>query len=165
MSARSAERSSLLGGNGVEKLIRYAATAGELTRAVLDTKAIDVVHFERTAGMSGAPPPSTFDIVFVLKGAGPSASSSPAFTTVEVPRVPRARLAMLKEWLEGKKLTVYEGVASLNWPNIIKAVNELGVKEFYEDGGWKFLSPLEDSDDEGDTAGAPPPRSSKKARR
>ena len=45
---------------------------------------------------------------------------------------------------------MYEGPCKLNWPFIIDLVVAMGVKEFYEDGGWKRVLSIDDSDDSDD---------------
>lgn len=64
----------------------------------------------------------------------------------------------LKTWLDSCDIKFYEGTANLNWAQIMKHINEIGLEGFYDDGGWKFLDMGDDSgnEDEEDPEDAEP---------
>lgn len=83
-----------------------------------------------------------FDLVLVLKD----------FTQkpVQVSAINVEHLENLKTWLDNCNIKFYEGQANLNWTSIMKHINGMGLEEFYEDGGWKNVLSMEDSEDEGE---------------
>ena len=88
---------------------------------------IEVAHFERVVmGLKN------FDMVLVLKD----------FTQkpVQVSAINVQHLDALKTWLDSCNVKFYEGPANLNWTQIMKHINEIGLEGFYDDGGWKFLN-------------------------
>mmetsp|Transcript_3937 Transcript_3937/g.10265 ORF Transcript_3937/g.10265 Transcript_3937/m.10265 type:complete len:1060 (+) Transcript_3937:110-3289(+) len=96
---------------------------------------IEVAHFERVVyGLKN------FDLVLVLK----DYSQKP----VMVSAIGIEHLDSLKSWLDSCNIKFYEGTANLNWGNIMKTINGMGIEEFYDDGGWKNVLAM-DSDDEG----------------
>ncbi|KAL1528547.1 hypothetical protein AB1Y20_009890 [Prymnesium parvum] len=96
---------------------------------------IEVAHFERVVmGLKN------FDMVLVLK----DFNQKP----VQVSAINVQHLDALKTWLDSCNVKFYEGPANLNWGQIMKHINEIGLEGFYDDGGWKFLDMHGDSDDE-----------------
>jgi nucleosome binding factor SPN SPT16 subunit len=54
----------------------------------------------------------------------------------------------VKSWLDSCDIAFSEGPLNLNWPTIMKTVNE-DPAQFFKDGGWKFLE-TESDDEDGD---------------
>jgi len=95
---------------------------------------IEIAHFERVVyGLKN------FDMVLVLKD----------FTQkpVQVSSIAIEHIDALKTWLDSCNIKFYEGRANLNWGQIMKQINELGMEGFYDDGGWKFLNQHGSDDD------------------
>ncbi|KAI9324738.1 hypothetical protein DFJ73DRAFT_871521 [Zopfochytrium polystomum] len=92
---------------------------------------VEIVHLERVRfGLK------SFDMVVVFK----------EFTrpVQHINSIPMESLEHLKEWLDSMDICFTEGPVSLNWPQIMKTVNE-DPAAFFEVGGWSFLMP--DGDD------------------
>jgi len=84
---------------------------------------IEVASFERVVyGLKN------FDMTLVMKD----------FTIkpVQVSAINVEHLDSLKTWLDHLNIKFYEGTANLNWPQIIKHITNMGLQEFYEEGGW-----------------------------
>jgi len=102
---------------------------------VVPLEDIEVAHFERIVyGLKN------FDLVFVMK----DFSVKP----VTVSAINTEHLDPLKTWLDSCDIKFYEGPANLNWTQIMKHINSMGLEEFYEEGGWKNVLELEDSEGE-----------------
>ena len=98
---------------------------------------IEVAHFERVVyGLKN------FDMVLVLK----DFNQKP----LQVNSIAMEHLDALKTWLDSCNIKFYEGTANLNWGQIMRHINEMGVTEFYDEGGWKFLNMQASDDDESD---------------
>ena len=96
-----------------------------------------VAHFERVVyGLKN------FDMVLVLK----DFNQKP----LQVNSIAMEHLDALKTWLDSCNIKFYEGTANLNWGQIMRHINEMGVTEFYDEGGWKFLNMQASDDDESD---------------
>jgi len=94
---------------------------------------IEVAHFERVVyGLKN------FDLVLVLK----DYSQKP----VMVSAINVEHLDSLKSWLDSCNIKFYEGTANLNWTNIMKTINGMGLEEFYDDGGWKNVLSMDDDE-------------------
>jgi len=102
---------------------------------VVPLEDIEVAHFERIVyGLKN------FDLVFVMK----DFSVKP----VTVSAINVEHLDALKTWLDSCDIKFYEGPANLNWTQIMKHINSMWLEEFYEEGGWKNVLELEDSEGE-----------------
>eukprot|EP01113_Clastostelium_recurvatum_P034907 TRINITY_DN4798_c0_g1_i1.p1 TRINITY_DN4798_c0_g1~~TRINITY_DN4798_c0_g1_i1.p1 ORF type:complete len:1142 (+),score=403.61 TRINITY_DN4798_c0_g1_i1:166-3591(+) len=102
---------------------------------VLTLDEIEVVHLERVAfGLRN------FDIAFVFKDHKKQVS--------HVNTVPMENLDDIKDWLKESKILFYDGPTNLNWNRIMQTVRE-DEEGFIKLGGWAFLSPESDSEDDG----------------
>jgi nucleosome binding factor SPN SPT16 subunit len=100
---------------------------------VVTLKDIEVVHLERVQfGLKN------FDMVFVY--------TDFAHAPLRINSIPMSELELVRDWLDTSDLLVTEGPINLNWPAIMKTINE-DPAAFFEDGGWSFLQG--NSDDEG----------------
>ena len=98
---------------------------------------IEVAHFERVVyGLKN------FDLVLVLKDY--------TVKPVMVSAINVEHLDSLKGWLDSCNIKFYEGNCNLNWGNIMKTIQGMGLEEFYDDGGWKNVLAMDDDDDEGE---------------
>jgi len=98
---------------------------------------IEIVHFERVVyGLKN------FDMVIVNK----DFNQKP----VQVSAINVEHLDALKGWVDQCNIKFYEGPANLNWGQIMKHINSMGLEEFYEEGGWKNALSMEDSEEEGE---------------
>jgi len=96
---------------------------------------IEVAHFERVVyGLKN------FDLILVLK----DYTQKP----VMVSAINTEHLDSLKSWLDSCNIKFYEGPANLNWGNIMKTINGMGLEEFYDDGGWKNVLSMDDDEGE-----------------
>lgn len=59
--------------------------------------------------------------------------------------IPVESLDAVKDWLDSCEIPFYQGTLNLQWTTIIKTV-QADPHDFFEQGGWNFLST--DSDDE-----------------
>ncbi|CDF41067.1 unnamed protein product [Chondrus crispus] len=104
---------------------------------VLNLEDVEVAHFERVIFQL-----RMFDVVFVFKGFedDPAASGKAAKDMwMRISSIPMEELTPLKRYLDEQNIKYYEGKASLQWNEVLKSIrNDLG--QFYEDGGWNFLS-------------------------
>jgi nucleosome binding factor SPN SPT16 subunit len=101
---------------------------------VLTIADVEVVHLERVQfGLKN------FDMVFVFKD-----FSRPPY---HINTVPIEYLESVKEFLDSSDLAFSEGPLNLNWPMIMKTVNNDTHAFFKDGGGWGFLQ--EDSDGDG----------------
>ena len=46
-------------------------------------------------------------------------------------------LDSLKTWLDNCNIKFYETAMNMNWGQIIKHINSMGLQEFYDEGGWR----------------------------
>ncbi|CAJ0956558.1 unnamed protein product, partial [Mesorhabditis belari] len=97
---------------------------------------VERVHFERVSIQL-----KNFDLVFIFKDYHRK--------TQMIQQIPKASLDIVKEWLNSCDLKYTEGIQSLNWPKIMKTIVDDPV-EFFETGGWSFLDPFSDDEDESD---------------
>jgi nucleosome binding factor SPN SPT16 subunit len=98
---------------------------------------IEVAHFERVVyGLKN------FDLVLVLKDY--------TVKPVMVSAINVEHLDSLKGWLDSCNIKFYEGNCNLNWGNIMKTIQGMGLEEFYDDGGWKNVLAMDDDDEEGE---------------
>lgn len=100
---------------------------------------IECVHFERVTFSI-----KNFDMVIVYKDYSNKVSM--------INSIPIKSLEEIKNWLNSCDIRYTEGVTSLNWPKIMKAILE-DVEGFFEQGGWDFLATennatAEDEDEE-----------------
>lgn len=114
---------------------------------VLNLEDVEVAHFERVIFQL-----RMFDIVFVFKGFedDPAATGKTAKELwMRINSVPMEELTPLKKYLDEQNIKYYEGKASLQWNEVLKSIRD-DLEQFYEDGGWSFLSV--DGPDEGEGA-------------
>ncbi|KAL6908926.1 FACT complex subunit domain-containing protein [Trichoderma evansii] len=100
---------------------------------VITIEDIEVAHLERVQfGLKN------FDMVFVFKD----------FTRApyHINTIPVEFLDQVKDFLDSSDIAYTEGPLNLNWPTIMKTVNQ-DTHQFFVDGGWSFLQA--DSDDSG----------------
>jgi nucleosome binding factor SPN SPT16 subunit len=82
-----------------------------------------------------------FDMVVVFK----DFNRSPQ----HINTVPMETIDQVRDWLDSVEIPFYEGALNLQWATIMKTV--MGDPyQFYEDGGWHFLSNDSDSEDGGE---------------
>jgi nucleosome binding factor SPN SPT16 subunit len=101
---------------------------------VLTIDDIELAHLERVQfGLKN------FDMVFVFKD----------FTRApyHINTIPVEFLEQVKDFLDSSDIAFSEGPLNLNWPTIMKTVNN-DPHHFFADGGWSFLQA--ESDDEGE---------------
>lgn len=118
----------------------------ELPFFVLTLDNIELVHFERVQVLNhfyliklSQTNTKHFDIIFVFKDYSQK--------VVMISCVPMVQLDPIKDWLDSCDIKYSEGIQSLNWPKIIKTIQE-DPKEFFETGGWTFLDPESDKEDD-----------------
>ena len=98
---------------------------------------IEVAHFERIVyGLKN------FDLVLVMKDF--------SVRPVSVSAINVEHLDSLKTWLDQCNIKFYEGPANLNWGQIMKHINSMGLEEFYEEGGWRNVLSLENDSEDGE---------------
>eukprot|EP00050_Salpingoeca_kvevrii_P010632 m.9559 g.9559 ORF g.9559 m.9559 type:complete len:1001 (-) comp2986_c0_seq1:1075-4077(-) len=101
---------------------------------VLYLRDVERVHFERIVfGLSN------FDMVFIFR----DYSRKP----VTIGAVPMKSLDAVKEWLDSVDIVFTEGPQNLNWVKIMKSITE-DLQGFIETGGWSFLLPESDDEEE-----------------
>ncbi|TGZ82797.1 SPT16-domain-containing protein [Ascodesmis nigricans] len=101
---------------------------------VITLDEIEIAHLERVRfGLKN------FDLVFVYKDFARPVTS--------INSIPMESLENVKEWLDSSNIAYSEGPLNLNWPTIMKTVQS-DPKQFFEDGGWSFLSTDSDAEDE-----------------
>jgi len=100
---------------------------------VIALEEVELIHFERVQFQL-----KNFDMVFIFKNYSRKIEM--------INSIPMSSLDAIKEWLNSCDLKYTEGAISLNWPKIMKTIND-NPDNFFEDGGWKFLDP--DSEEEG----------------
>lgn len=129
---------------------------------ILNLDDVEVAHFERVSFQL-----RMFDVVFVFKWFDETlgATGKKTIRTVKdmwlrISSIPMEELAALKQYLDRQNIKFYEGPANIQWNEVLKKIR-LDLSDFYESGGWNFLSmdggaaassddePEEDSD-EGD---------------
>lgn len=104
---------------------------------VLNLEDVEVAHFERVIFQL-----RMFDVVFVFKGFedDPAASGKAAKDMwMRISSIPMEELTPLKRYLDEQNIKYYEGKASLQWNEVLKSIRN-DLPQFYEDGGWNFLS-------------------------
>ncbi|KAL5252216.1 hypothetical protein ACHWQZ_G015116 [Mnemiopsis leidyi] len=109
---------------------------------VIALEEVELVHFERVQFQL-----KNFDMVFIFKDYSRKIEM--------INSIPMSSLDAIKEWLNSCDLKYTEGAISLNWPKIMKTIND-NPENFFEDGGWKFLDPEseeEGEDEDSDAAG------------
>ena len=93
---------------------------------VVTLQDIELAHLERVSfGLR------QFDLVFIYKD-----FSKPV---THINSIPMEQLDNVKDWLNEVDIPYYEGPVNLNWPTIMKTVTA-NAHEFFEEGGWSFLS-------------------------
>jgi len=97
---------------------------------------VELVHFERVQLSL-----KNFDMVFIYK----DYSKKIAMVTA----IPMTMLDHVKEWLNSCDIKYTEGVQSLNWTKIMKTIVD-DPEGFFESGGWSFLDPESDGEDDDD---------------
>uniref|UniRef100_A0A914VZ60 FACT complex subunit n=1 Tax=Plectus sambesii TaxID=2011161 RepID=A0A914VZ60_9BILA len=101
---------------------------------VITLDEVELVHFERVSFQL-----KNFDMVFIFKDYHRK--------TQMVQQIPMSSLDNVKEWLNSCELRYTEGIQSLNWAKIMKTITD-DPEEFFNTGGWNFLS--NESDEEGE---------------
>jgi len=87
---------------------------------------IEVAAFERVVyGLKN------FDLTLVLKDF--NLGTKP----VQVSAIGVEHLDSLKTWLDNCNIKFYETAMNMNWGQIIKHINSMGLQEFYDEGGWR----------------------------
>ncbi|KAI9224251.1 FACT complex subunit-domain-containing protein [Blastocladiella britannica] len=99
---------------------------------VISLSEVEIVHLERIQfGLRN------FDMVFVFQ----DFSRVP----VHVNSIPASELDTVREWLDSNDILFSEGPVNLNWPAIMKTINE-NPREFFEKDSWGFLGNGDDDD-------------------
>lgn len=117
---------------------------------ILNLQDVEIAHFERV----NVQQVRNFDLVFILK----NFQDEPENTTkptkdmwLRISAIENTDLVSIKKYLDEQEIKYYEGVTSLQWNNVLKMVRS-SLEDFYNDGGWQFLSmegPEEGEDGEG----------------
>merc|ERR1711936_716345 len=97
---------------------------------------VELVHFERVQLSL-----KNFDMVFIFKDYSKKISM--------VTAIPMTMLDHVKEWLNSCDIKYTEGVQSLNWGKIMKTIVD-DPEGFFDSGGWSFLDPEPDGEDDDD---------------
>ncbi|XP_011306257.1 FACT complex subunit spt16 isoform X1 [Fopius arisanus] len=101
---------------------------------VITLEDVELVHFERVQFHL-----KNFDMIFVFKDYQKRVAM--------VNAIPMHMLDHVKEWLNSCDIRYSEGVQSLNWAKIMKTITE-DPEGFFESGGWTFLDPDTDAENE-----------------
>uniref|UniRef100_A0AC34QIB4 FACT complex subunit n=1 Tax=Panagrolaimus sp. JU765 TaxID=591449 RepID=A0AC34QIB4_9BILA len=101
---------------------------------VITLDEVELVSFERVSFQI-----RNFDMVFVFK------DYTRRVQTIN--SIPSTSLDSIKEWLNSCDIRYFEGIQSLNWGNIMKTILK-DPQEFFENGGWNFLNPSSDAEQE-----------------
>lgn len=101
---------------------------------VITLEDVELVHFERVQFHL-----KNFDMVFVFKDYSRKVAM--------VNAIPMNMLDHVKEWLNSCDIRYSEGVQSLNWVKIMKTITD-DPEGFFESGGWTFLDPESDNEQE-----------------
>merc|ERR1712226_1361045 len=80
-----------------------------------------------------------FDMIFIFKDYTRKVSM--------VSAIPMTSLDSVKDWLNSCDIKYTEGIQSLNWTKIMKTIND-NPEDFFENGGWSFLEPNSDEDED-----------------
>lgn len=96
----------------------------------------ELVHFERVQFHM-----KNFDMIFIFKDYSRKVSM--------VSAIPMTSLDSVKDWLNSCDIKYTEGIQSLNWTKIMKTIND-NPEDFFENGGWSFLEPNSDEEDNGE---------------
>lgn len=102
---------------------------------VISLDEVELVHFERVQFHL-----RNFDMVFVFKDY--------AKKVAMVNSIPMNLLDQVKDWLNSCDIHYTEGIQSLNWVKIMKTIQD-DPEGFFDQGGWTFLDPGSDDEDEG----------------
>jgi len=95
---------------------------------------VELAHLERVQfGLKH------FDMVIVLKD-----FSKPVY---HINTIPMNELDHVREWLNSVDIPLSEGPLNLQWPSIMKVVNE-DPYQFFKEGGWGFLVGTSDKEEE-----------------
>ncbi|KAJ3218860.1 FACT complex subunit spt16 [Dinochytrium kinnereticum] len=101
---------------------------------------IEIVHLERVRfGLKN------FDLVVVFKD-----FSQPV---QHINCIPTDQLEHVKEWLDSVDVAYTEGPTNLSWPQIMKTINE-DPANFFEEGGWSFLQPESENEEDDEEDGS-----------
>ncbi|XP_034945405.1 FACT complex subunit spt16 isoform X2 [Chelonus insularis] len=101
---------------------------------VITLEDVELVHFERVQFHL-----KNFDMIFVFKDYHKKIAM--------VNAIPMNMLDHVKEWLNSCDIRYSEGVQSLNWTKIMKTITD-DPEGFFESGGWTFLDPESDAENE-----------------
>ncbi|KAK6982924.1 FACT complex subunit SPT16-like isoform X1 [Biomphalaria glabrata] len=101
---------------------------------VVTLEDIELVHFERVSFQL-----KNFDMVFIFKDYSKK--------TAMINSIAMNMLDHVKEWLNSCDIRYTEGVQSLNWAKIMKTITD-DPEGFFDNGGWTFLDPDSEGDDE-----------------
>ncbi|XP_074105983.1 SPT16 homolog, facilitates chromatin remodeling subunit dre4 isoform X1 [Cotesia typhae] len=101
---------------------------------VITLEDVELVHFERVQFHL-----KNFDMIFVFKDYHKKIAM--------VNAIPMNMLDHVKEWLNSCDIRYSEGVQSLNWAKIMKTITD-DPEGFFESGGWTFLDPESDAENE-----------------
>ncbi|XP_059614643.1 FACT complex subunit spt16 isoform X2 [Phlebotomus argentipes] len=101
---------------------------------VIPLEDVELVHFERVQFHL-----RNFDMIFVFKDY--------AKKVAMVNAIPMNMLDHVKEWLNSCDIRYSEGIQSLNWAKIMKTIVD-DPEGFFENGGWTFLDPESDGEEE-----------------
>ncbi|KAH3767794.1 FACT complex subunit SPT16 [Pelomyxa schiedti] len=111
---------------------------------VLSLDEVEVVHLERVSKQGGYVL-RNFDMVFVLKDYTKA--------VVQINSIPVSSLDTVRAWLDSCNIKYYEGPTNLNWKNVMNTIRG-DLNQFFEDGGWNFLSISDDEDDNDEADGS-----------
>ncbi len=104
---------------------------------ILNLEDVIIAHFERVSFQL-----RMFDVVFVFKGfeddlAAKGKTVKDCWTRIS--SIKMDELIPLKNYLDRQNIKFYEGPANLQWNEILKNIRK-NLPDFYEQGGWQFLS-------------------------
>ncbi|XP_055909921.1 FACT complex subunit spt16 isoform X1 [Eupeodes corollae] len=105
---------------------------------VISLEDVELVHFERVQFHL-----RNFDMIFVFKDYNKKVAM--------VNAIPMNMLDHVKEWLNSCDIRYSEGIQSLNWTKIMKTITD-DPDGFFESGGWTFLDPESDGEENNESA-------------
>lgn len=110
---------------------------------ILSLEDVEIAHFERVSFQL-----RMFDVVFIFKGfeddlTGKNKTVKDMWTRIS--SIKMDELVPLKNYLDRQNIKFYEGPANLQWNEVLKNIRS-NLEDFYEQGGWSFLS-MEGGDD------------------
>lgn len=114
---------------------------------ILNLQDIEIAHFERVTFQL-----RMFDVAFVLKGFEEDLTAKGKTVKdywLRIKNIRMEELIPLKNYLDEQNIKFYEGSANISWNEVLKNIRG-DLEDFYDNGGWKFLSMDGPGDDDSD---------------